>query len=127
MFEVIIILFTISILVLIAVALFQLFDRRWEKKTAMERENRLARRDRIITYLEKVDAQVERSNRSDAAEICKMLFKLKNRWKIIYKYHRPFRYKGYIPPHPKVIAAAAERDNLETKLMDKGIDLEYPD
>ena len=96
-----------------------------EKETSAD----LTRCDRIIRYLNEVETQVEQSQRSDKAEIREMLFKLKNRWKIIYSDTRPKAIGAMpsLPPHPKVLSAAADRDNLEVKLMDKGIDLEYPD
>ena len=71
--------------------------------------------DRIIDYLNQVDAQIQQSRRVDKTEVREMLFKLKNRWKIIY-YDRL----------SKAARAAGDRDNLEVKLMDKGIDLKYP-
>ena len=80
--------------------------------------------DRIIHYLNQIGAEIQQSGRSDTADIQVMLFKLKNRWKIIYRYNNT---PMHMPPHPKVLNAATERDNLEVQLMDKGIDLQYPD
>lgn len=101
--------------------------RRNERNPRFSAED-LTRCDRIVDYLDTVDTQVQQSDRSDKAEIREMIFKLKNRWKIIYRYIRPSSVTGRrLPPHPKVMRAAADRDNLEVKLMDKGIDLKYPD
>ena len=89
----------------------------------------LARCDRIIRYLNQVETQVQQSERVDKTEIREMLFKLKNRWTIIYRNNRPVYYTtgSPPPPHPKLLRAAADRNNLEIELIDRGIYLEYPD
>lgn len=75
---------------------------------------------RIEKYLEEVRKEQDRSNRSDKAEVCEMLFKLKNRWKIIRLYASSF------PVNSKLAIAHRDRDALEIELMDRGIDLKYP-
>lgn len=89
----------------------------------MKREKELQRLEEIIEYLDKLDTTIKYSRRKDSeiAELQHLIFKLKNRWKIIYQYPTTPMFL-----HPKVSRAAAERDNLEVELMDKGIELKYP-
>ena len=79
----------------------------------------------IIQYLETVETRVKRQNRADEEEVLTMLFKLKNRWKIIYAAsERTSGSNAFL--HPKIMSAAADRDKLEVQLMDKGIEINYP-
>ena len=91
-------------------------QKKLEKKKC---ENRL-RLSKIKKYLDAVSESVV------DADTKHLLFKLKNRWEIIYG-HFPYRQRHFRFPHPKLISACADRDNIEVKLMDKGIKLKYPE
>ena len=132
--------FIVSIALSVAIVLWLLTsrgERSWDTPsrsitpTPKEKESvDVSRCDRIIDYLDTIDTQIQQSDRADKTEVREMLFKLKNRWKIIYRHNSPVYYIARrVPPspHPKVIGACVDRDNLEVKLMDKGIDLKYPD
>ena len=74
--------------------------------------------------LSKIQKYLNHLSHSVSEENKVLIFKLKNRWQIIYEYKR-YTWGGFI--HPKLISAAADRDSLEVQLMDKGIDIQYPD
>ena len=96
--------------------------KRDEKKFEQENTENQARLSRIKRYLDTVALSLDAENKD-------LVFKLKNRWKIIYD-HFPIScgVTGFIPPlHPKLIRACVDRDNIEVELMDKGIHIKYPD
>ena len=94
--------------------------KRDEKKLEKKKCENQLRLSKIKKYLDAVSESVI------DADTKHLLFKLKNRWEIIYDLF-PFRQRHLRFPHPKLINACADRDNIEVKLMDKGIKLEYPE
>ena len=91
--------------------------KRDRKKFEKERADDQLRLSKIKKYLDGLSHSVSEENKE-------LIFKLKNRWQIIYQYI-PYTCGGFM--HPKLISAAADRDSIEVQLMDKGINIEYPD
>lgn len=112
---------------LIAVVLFigvsvHFSMKRDEKKYEQKKAENQARLSRIKEYLDSIPEPL-------TVEQKQLIFKLKNRWEIIYKW-MPIRVgssRRYQPPmHPQGLSACADRDAIEVQLMDMGIQLEYP-
>ena len=107
----------LAIVFLFLWGLVQLSMKRDRKKYEKERAD-----DQV--YLSKIKKYLDSLSHSVSDENKELLFKLKNRWQIIYQY-KPYICGGFIPP--QLISAAADRDSIEVQLMDKGINIEYPD
>ena len=93
-------------------------EKKRQNQKEKEKETDNNRRDDILNYLDNL------YNQTESEEAKHLIFKLKNRWKIIYKHSRASSSR--LPPHPQLMSAAADRDNFEVKLMDLGIEINYP-
>ena len=97
--------------------------KRDKNKYLQQKSENQARLLRIEKYLESIANSLDDDGKQ-------LIFKLSNRWKIIYK-HLPMSYGNYgyqcTLPHPQMLSACADRDRIEIMLMDKGVNLEYPD
>ena len=121
--------FLLSILgVLVFGVLFVVFgvyfsEKREQRRIKEKKAEDALRLSKIKSYLDNLS-----TSRHLTEEEKHLFFKLKNRWEIIYKWSPSYRPRGslYLPPHPKVLSACAERDRIEVKLMDMGFQIEYP-
>ena len=95
-------------------------EKKYQKKV---KENEVEKQKKI-DYLKRLQSE------ASSEEVKDLLFKLQNRWKIIYD-RTPIRVsfcsrRYYSPTPPDVFNACYDRDQLTVKLMDLGVELEYP-